>query len=417
MAKIAFLSLPQYGHVFPEMPIVAELVRRGHQVTVFNEARFEAISRATGAAFIPYPDVMPHAAFTRALTEGDLVWWLQLLLTATADMLGPLLKPLEQDRPNIVVFDGIALWGEIIATRLRVPSVSISTSFIFAALDDPSGKLPPFGRWVISFWRLFHRFVWAWCKMALHAGVRSLPWRMPFIPRQGKITLVLTSKTVHPKTPLLDSPRFAFVGACVDPSSRTERFDFSRLDGRPLIYVSLGTVLFTNQRFFESCIAAFADFPGQVLLSVGPGTDLSQFAGAPGNFIFAHSLPQLEVLQRTAVFVTHAGLNSMQEALWYGVPMVAVPHTPEQARNAVIAAKAGAAVVLEAEARQGHVDAAELRAAVETVLAAPSHRQNAAALGRSLREAGGFAAAADRIEEVAGIRATSSAAEIAHFTY
>ena len=403
MAKIAFLSLPQYGHVFPQMPIVAELVRRGHQVTVFNEPRFEAASRATGAAFIAYPEVFPHTAMADALTRGDLVHWLQLLLTLTGDILGPLTGVLDRDPPDIVVFDGLAVWGEIIATRLRVPSVSISTAFIFAALDDPTGKPPPIAKWMFSLFRLFPQFVTAWLKMA-RFGARNLPWRMPFIPRQGKLTLVLTSKAVHPRTPLLESPRFAFVGACIEPGTRTEQFDFARLDGRPLIYVSLGTVLFTNRRFFETCVAAFADFPGQVLLSVGPGTDLGQFSGAPENFIFAHSLPQLDILQRTAVFVTHAGLNSMQEALWYGVPMVAVPQTPEQARNAAIASQAGAAIALEEEARQGAVTAAQLRSAVEAILKEPRFRSSAADLGRSLREAGGYIEAANRIEAVAGLR-------------
>ena len=109
MAKIAFLSFPQYGHVFPEMPIVAELVRRGHRVTVFNEARFEAMSRQTGAAFVAYPDVMPHAAFTRALTDGDLVWWLQLLLTSALIRL------------SLCSHSGVARWVHYAVKQLSDP--------------------------------------------------------------------------------------------------------------------------------------------------------------------------------------------------------------------------------------------------------------------------------------------------------
>jgi MGT family glycosyltransferase len=399
MARIAFLSLPQFGHVNPHLAIVAELIRRGHEVTFFNEPAYSAGAARLGARCVATPPAMSDPGFVEALTEGDLVRWIDLWLNATSVMLGSILETLEPDPPDLIVFDGMDVWGEMAATRLRLPSVSISTAFIFTALDDPTGKRPPIGRWALNTLQRLPSFVGAWLKMAKY-GARNLPWRMPFVPRRGTLTLVLTSRELHPATPLADDPRFAFVGPCIEPGARTESFDFSRLDGRPLIYVSLGTVLFTNRRFFEACIAAFHDFPGQVLLSVGPGTDLSRFAEAPANFIFAEALPQLEVLQRTSVFVTHAGLNSLQEALWFGVPMVAAPMTPEQARNAAIAAKAGAAVTLDDEARGDAIGAEALRAAVDRVLADPTFPERAKALGQSLRAAGGTPRAVDHIERV-----------------
>ncbi|HWC90198.1 MAG TPA: nucleotide disphospho-sugar-binding domain-containing protein, partial [Pirellulales bacterium] len=272
------------------------------------------------------------------------------------------------------------------------------TAFIFTVMDTPENKAAMIGRFAVSTLRLLPGFTMAWLRMAWYAGARALPWRMPFVPRQGTITLVLTSRKMHPPTPLLKNPRFVFVGPAIDPALRPEKFDFARLDGRPLIFVSLGTVLFTNRAFFDSCIEAFADFPGQVLLSVGPGTDLAHFADAPANFIFAGSVPQLEILPRTSVFITHAGLNSIQEALWFGVPMVAVPHTPEQARNARIDGEFGAAVVLGEESFGREVTAPELRAAVDRVIGDPAYPLAAVELGKTLHEAGGFSAAADQIE-------------------
>jgi MGT family glycosyltransferase len=147
-----------------------------------------------------------------------------------------------------------------------------------------------------------------------------------------------------------------------------------------------------------------------VLLSAGKGTDLGRFADAPKNFVVAQSFPQLEVLQRASIFITPAGLNSLHEALWYGVPMVAVPQHFEQLHNAEAMQAGGAGIMLDAETRGGTVSPADLRQAVETVAAdLPAYRTRAAALGQSLREGGGFAGAADTIEATIGRRKRSGA--------
>src|SRR6185312_6609666 len=174
MARIAFLSLPQFGHVNPQLPIIAELIRRGHAVTFFNEPAYSAGAAALGARSIAYPKVMSDPAFVEALTDDDLVRWLSLWLNATSTLLGSVLETLEPSPPDVIVFDGMCLWGEMAATRLGLPSVSVSTAFIFAALDDPTGKPPPIGRWALNTVQRLPSFVEAWIKMAKY-GVRNLP--------------------------------------------------------------------------------------------------------------------------------------------------------------------------------------------------------------------------------------------------
>jgi MGT family glycosyltransferase len=398
MAKIVLLSLPAYGHVNPQLPVVAELVRRGHSLTVFNEASFGPLIRRTGADFVAYPPVLSVADLARVLHDGDLMRWLALILGSSGPLLRGILPELRRNRPDLLLFDGVAVWGEMAATNLRLPSVSIATSFIFEVFRGLEGG-GEFWRYMRSFWLLFPNLVAAWVRMNAAAGTRSLPWRMPLMPRQGTVvTLVLTSKAIHPKTPKLESPRFAFVGSSIERSTRSETFDFSRLDGRPLVYVSLGTLHFGNQGFFDRAMEALADLPVQVVLSAGRGNDLSRFAHAPANFIIAEAVPQLDILERSALFLTHAGLNSMHEALWFGVPMVAVPQQFEQLRNARSIEAAGAALVLDDQCYGRPVTTAALRKAVDAVMADPGYRDRARALGQSLREAGGYQEAADRIE-------------------
>jgi MGT family glycosyltransferase len=403
MANIAVLTLPAYGHVNPLLPIVAELVRHGHAVSVFGNPEFAPLVRQTGATFLAYAPGLKQSDIAASVSRGDLMRWLAVILSATAPLLGGVLATLETHKPDVLVFDGTAVWGEMAATRLRVPSVSVSTAFLFEVFAGLEGGREFLG-YMWSLLKLFPQFVGAWSSMALY-GIRNLPWRMPIMPRQGDLTLVLTSKAIHPRSRRFNNPRFAFVGSAIEASTRAETFDFARLDSRPLIYASLGTLHIGNTRFFDTCIQALADLPAQILLSVGRGTDLSRFAHAPANFIVADSFPQLAILARASLFITHTGLNSMHEGLWFGVPMVAVPQQFEQLRNARSIGRAGAGIVLDAETRGRPVTAAELRSAVDTVSRNPSFRERAKTLGQSLHEAGGYREAAARIEAIASLAA------------
>lgn len=405
MARIVILSVPAYGHLNPVLPITRELVRRGHSVTVFNEQSFEPLIRATGADFAAYPPVIHLEDFSRTLKDGDMVAWIEMIFGATGTLLGSTYAKLKDNPPDLIAFDGVALWGEMLAKKLRLPSVSISTTFLSDAVSR-SGSVVV--RDSLSAIRLLPRFLVGFLKMVQH-GALSMPSPFPpLVPRRGTTTLLLTSKAFHPPSKLREDPHFVFVGSAIAPDTRKESFDFSRLDGRPLLYVSLGTLHHGNSAFFATCIEAFRDYPGQVLLSVGRGTDLSAYADAPSNFIFAEAVPQLAVLERARIFLTHGGLNSVHEGLWHGVPMVAVPQQIEQFYNAQAMQAAGAGLVLDAEIKGRHVTAAELRSAVDQAEAGHAKFAAAAArLGATLRDGGGYVAAADRIEAIAGKRSAA----------
>jgi MGT family glycosyltransferase len=398
LARIAVLSVPAYGHLNPVLPIVRQLVARGHAVTVFNEASFEPLIVATGAAFSAYPPVIHLEDFSRTLKDGNMIAWIEMILGATGPLLRSLTRQLRDDPPDLLVFDGIAVWGEMLASKLGLPSVAISTTFMSDAFERSGGEV---FRDLVSIVPLLPKFAWDALRV-IPQGPLDVPHTLPLVPRRGDVTLMLTSRDFHPPTRRRDEADFIFVGCAIDPGSRRETFDFARLDGRPLLYASLGTLHHGNAAFFDTCIAAFRDFPGQVLVSVGRGTDLSRYAGAPDNFIFADAVPQLAVLERTSVFLTHGGLNSVHEALWHGVPMVAVPQQIEQLHNAEAMHAAGAGLVIDSEARGRHVTSEALRTAVDKVMAERvPYAAAAARIGASLRQGGGINEAANIIERQA----------------
>lgn len=100
----------------------------------------------------------------------------------------------------------------------------------------------------------------------------------------------------------------------------------------PIVYISLGSIL-SDKSFYKKCIKAFGGKKVSVILNTGKvSPDI--LGEMPAN-IYAYSfVPQIEVLSHADVFLTHCGMNSINEALCFGVPMVAMPFINDQVTNA-----------------------------------------------------------------------------------
>ena len=397
MNTIAFVNIPAYGHVNPTLPVVHELVRRGERVIYYNAEEFRPQIEPTGAELRPYPDGAVSAAAINAAVESGNIANVPLLLMRAADALLPfLLDDLKQQQPDVLVFDSTALWGRMAATLLNVRAVGSITTFVF---DTPMR-----GMALGELLRLFGQIVPSIPAIlsARSRLLRDYPQaaflkERPLFPMRGDLNLLFTSRELQPPSPLIDET-FRFVGPSIDPETRGGDFPFETLGAGPLIYISLGTVHVGHLDFFRECFAAFADVPAQFILSTGKGTDLSQIGPVPPNFIVRPTVPQLEILQRADVFVTHAGINSVHEGLYYGVPLMMVPQQAEQLLNAACVAGQGAGVVLRQRLSNRRVKAADLRQALDTIRADARYRAAAARLQASLRATGGYQQAADEIQ-------------------
>ncbi len=131
-----------------------------------------------------------------------------------------------------------------------------------------------------------------------------------------------------------ESDRFGDECLFIGPSfpKRAEKTDFpiEQLKDEKVIYISMGTVLDNTEEFFNLCIDAFSGFNGKVVIAAGEKADLTKLKQAPENFIIAPYVPQLEVLEQADVFITHGGMNSVNEGIHFNVPLVVMPHDKDQ---------------------------------------------------------------------------------------
>ena len=179
-------------------------------------------------------------------------------------------------------------------------------------------------------------------------------------------------------------------------------FPWDRLDGRPLIYASMGTLQNGSEAIFRTITNACAGLDAQLLISLGGGFDPARLGKLAGDPIVVRFAPQLEILKRAALVITHAGLNTVLESISEGVPLVTVPLANDQPGVAARLKARGACVVI---ARR-RLNPARLRKAVILVLQDAGYRDAAQVLQRAIQQLDGPGRAADLIEQLLKLRVT-----------
>jgi MGT family glycosyltransferase len=410
MRPIVFFSFPAHGHINPTLPVVRELVRRGEQVIYYATEPFSPAIRDTGAMFRPYAPKfrMPEGGpgpFAQLSTTLD------SLLDLTLAVLEGNLREVRMLRPTHILFDSFAPWGSLVAQLLGLPTIaSIPSIAIDGDIDSryrPAAGAHPADPHLTARWNNEFR---ARC----HAGLRRYDLREPPSPQQllqsyGDGNLVYTSRLFQPLAEHFDAHRFEFVGPCFDGRLPAPPFPFERCAGRPLVLVSLGTVYGNNPQFFRACLEELADTPWQIVLSTGADLPLESLGPIPEDFIVRTFVPQIEILRRCRAFVTHGGMNGVQEALYFGVPLVIAPQAADQFWISARADELGAAVVLDAR----RMKAGAIRGSVAQVLSNPPYATAAARIGASLRAAGGSTKAADAIHRFMRCNAGAAASQLA----
>jgi UDP:flavonoid glycosyltransferase YjiC (YdhE family) len=192
-----------------------------------------------------------------------------------------------------------------------------------------------------------------------------------------------------------------YTGPFVHPEQRPAvAFPWERLDGRPLIYASLGTLQNGSEAIFRAIAEACAGLDAQLLMSLGGGLDPAELGKLAGDPLVVRYAPQLEILKRAALVITHAGLNTVLESLSEGVPLVAVPLGNDQPGVAARVKARGACVVVPAR----KLNPARLRKAIMLVLQDARYREAARVLQRAIQQMNGPDRAADLIEEALELR-------------
>ncbi|WP_067621021.1 macrolide family glycosyltransferase [Alicyclobacillus acidiphilus] len=391
MARVLFINAGSEGHINPTLGVVQELVRRGEEVVYLTAEPFRHRVEATGAKVLTYDADKFFKAF---LAGGRSPWGRVGGLLRAADVVIPSVLEQTQTRGeqfDYIIHDAMFGSGRLLAQILGLPAINSCTSFVvqpssFHEMQDRLSRTFPAEENERA--KQEYEEIIRNVEAKYHVRVGS-PYEVFFNP--APLTIVYTSRDFQPDGERFDDS-YKFVGPSIATRSQGE-FDFSHVDTSNLIYISLGTVFNRAIEFYKLCIDAFANTKYTVILSVGSQTQITELGDIPENFIVRHYVPQLEVLRHAKLFITHGGMNSTSEGLYYGVPLVVLPQSADQPMIAQRVAALGAGINLARE----NLTAATLRESAERVLGDPTFKTACDRIGESFRAAGGYRRAVDEI--------------------
>ena len=383
MAAIFFFSLPAHGHVNPTLPLVRELTSRGHRVLYYDVEAFREKIEAAGAQFVPIDAYMPPAPEDIDRRAGkDFASMIEMAADLTLSLNERVAQDVAEHHPACVVGDSVCIWGKLLARRHGLPFICSTTTFAF---NDQSARLMKRQpgevlRMLLGMPRMARKL------RQLREHGHDAPDVISLIGNDTKTpTIVYTSRLFQPMSETFGDS-YAFVGPSV-----MQRYP-RRPHDRPLVYISLGTVLNNAPDFYRSALQALSGMDRDAILSIGDAVDPAALGPVPGNVRIFPRVNQLEVLAGADVFLTHCGMNSVSESLLCGVPMVLFPQHGEENAVAIRCEQLGAGLRLK------RPSASCIRSALEAVLGDDRYRRAAQTVAEDFARCGGAAEAADFVE-------------------
>lgn len=408
---IALICPEGVGHLNPMATLGRELARRGHRVSLVARPHVKPRADALGIELLPFHvserETLELQAGLQKLARMEGFGAVRLTARLLRDLAALTLRDgperLQAGGVEAVVVDHVSLAGAALADTLRLP-------FVLACISLPmhyESGVPP---WAFG-WRyrpgpvgrLRNRFGNILLKLAARPIVSTVS---EFRRRHGFPRFRLDDISelgfaqIAQQPAFFDYPRaelpthFHYTGPWHEPTRDSESvpFPWEKLNGRPLVYASLGTTV-NRQRVLRAILDGCAELPVQVVLSLGQKETTWDFP-APANAIVAPFVPQLTLLDRASLFITHAGMNSVLEGLSHGVPMLCIPVANDHPGAARRVERLGAGEAL----KPGRANATRVRALVEKLLAG-EYREAAQKCREQLKKNPGVVRAADIVEE------------------
>ena len=395
------------------LPLGQELQRRGHRVTLFGTPETQPKALAAGIEF----QVVGEKDFSVGSTAESLTKLGQLRGLAALQYTIHLLKEISavtlRDAPALMKAAGVeallvnqsSVEGGTIADFLEIPFVTICSAVVLNR--EPS--IPPF----CTYWK--YSPAW-WARLRNKLGyallnrvakpIRDLideyrrEWKLPLYskPNDAYSQLAQISQAPaefeYPRQEL--PPWFHFTGTYHTSASRAPvPFPYEKLTGKPLIYASMGTLQNRLIWVFQTIASACEGLDAQLVISLGGSAKPESLPDLPGNPLVVEYAPQLELLEKATLMITHAGMNTTMECVKNGVPMVAIPVANDQPGVAARIAWTGAGELVPLN----KLNIPRLRDSVKRVFTEESYKQNALRLQAATLRADGVTRAADIIEQ------------------
>ncbi|AEU37753.1 glycosyltransferase [Granulicella mallensis] len=416
--KIGFISMPLTGHLNPMIALARKLQFRGHEIVFIGIPDVGPYARAAGLNFVSYcEEELPAGSSAGILAPAAKLHGMETTRWTIQGAGRAMFQLASQHLPRVIaetgvealVFDTIHMYLEVVPMSLGIPYAHVwailNIDFSGATLpsvvsgryeDTPEARVRNTEDLKKSDNAFFGIVQPLAEEYAERAGLK-LDWSDPAatVSRHAVAVVSQTPKEFDlPGIPW--PPQFHYAGPFFDDAGREPiPFPWEKLDGRPLVYASLGTLVNGLDSIYKTILPAVGRMPEiQVVLSKGSNIDLADLGPIPSNVIVVDKAPQLELLKRSVLCITHAGLNTALESLALGVPMVAIPIGYDQFGVAIRLAYHGVGEALQLD----DLTIDGLHELIQKVLHTPGYNEKAQYFRDVIAKRRGLDVAAEAIE-------------------
>jgi zeaxanthin glucosyltransferase len=417
--RLGFISMPVAGHLNPMTALARRLKSRGHEIVFIGVPDAAPIIKAAGLCFMPFCEQeFPAGAVSKGYAGVAKLHGLEVAEYSIGKLHPKRLRAALQHLPQILsessidalVIDTVHFFVELVPMRLGIPYVQVWNILHL----DLSGQTPP----CLLDWpyetsseglfrnqegvkRMYEVLSPVTAVAKQYAMVHHLDIDFSDFSATASRLAVITQTPKEFDLPIPKLPsQFHYAGPFHDALGRESiDFPYQRLSRKPLIYASMGTLLNGMQHVYREILESIRQCPDlQAVVSIGKNIRREDIERIPENAIVVQRAPQLELLRRASLCITHAGLNTALEALANGVPIVAIPVGFDQPG---VAARIQYHRVGES-LKLGELTSERLTPLIRNVLEGSIYHDNARRLQKEIQEARGLDAAADVIERAFG---------------
>jgi zeaxanthin glucosyltransferase len=413
--KIGFVSLPFTGHVNPMTALARKIQSRGHEIAFIGFPDVGPTVRAAGLNFVSYGEQeFPEGSSAGSHARVSKLHGLDAIKSGMLTLSRAYFSAASEHLPGVLAENGIEAlvldmshrYLELVPLSLGMPYAHVwnilpidasgiaPSCFVSRPYEDSPEARAKNLEDMKEIRPYFAYLREAAVDYARRIGL-SIDWSDPTATASR---LAIVSQTPRefdfPVNPW--PPQFHYAGPFFDDAARAPTpFPWEKLDGRPLVYASLGTLVNGIESIYKTILSALGKLPEvQAVLSIGRNVQLGDLGPAPSNFIVVEKAPQIELLKRAALCITHAGLNTTLESLAHGVPMVAIPIGFDQPGVAARIAhhKVGEFIEVDDLTVDG------LHQLIQTVRNNPAYRENAQRFKNIIARRHGLEVATEAIE-------------------
>jgi MGT family glycosyltransferase len=414
MARILAFTSPAAGHLFPLVPGLLALQRRGHDVHLRVGERLLSVARDAGldaSASDPAIDAVEVKDYTAGKDVDKLRKGLHDMLARGPLEKADLERAIAERDPDLIITDTNA-YGAAVAAQASGRAWAVAQPSL---VPLPGKGIPPYGLGMAPMggplgavrdkvlWKVIER---QYAKAMLprlnalraSAGLPALRTPIQHVVAPDRVLVLTGDPLEYPRTDLPAHVRM--VGAQLWDPPAGEAPAWLDEPGDPWVLVTTSTEYQADEQLARVAVEALRDEPLRVLLTLADAYDSVTLPPA-ANVRVERFVPHAPVLERAAAVVSHSGMGIVQKAIAAGVPIAAVPFGRDQPEVGRRVVEAGAGVRL----RVKDLTPERLRA---TVRAALAMKAGAEAAGARLRAAGGPERFADAAEELVDARVTAA---------